>query len=91
MRVAQEIARMNANQIGTRIVDGISPYLGRTMAQSSLVAHCKRLGIDVQQIQHSQVDRLLQELSLGLNVFIGREKSEKVVRDIRVSLSGAGA
>ena len=72
------------------ITEAISPYIGQMMAQSSIQLHCKRLNIDEARIDHSQVDQLLQQLALGLNIFIGREKTETIMRDIRASV-GRGA
>jgi hypothetical protein len=79
-----------AKPVVETIVDAISPYIGQMMAQSSIQLHCKRLGIDASRIQGSQVEQLLQQISLGLNIFIGREKTESVMRDIRAAV-GRGA
>ena len=68
------------------IATAISPYIGETMARSSIETHCKRLGIDASKVTSADVERLLQQLGLGLNVFIGREKSEAVMLQIRKSI-----
>lgn len=80
---------MNANGYAHAIAEAISPYVGRIMAQTSINAHCKRLGFDAQRLERAQIDPLLTEISLGLNVFIGHEKTERVMREIRTSLAGA--
>ena len=71
------------------ITDAITPYIGKMMARSSVEVHCKRLGIDGDQtVTGHQVNELLTQLALGLNIFIGREKAEGLIRDIRVAIAG---
>jgi len=70
------------------IATAITPYIGQMMARTSIDAHCKRLGLDAARLASADVDRLLQQIALGLNVFIGREKTEGVMRDIRASIGG---
>jgi hypothetical protein len=65
------------------IVAAITPYIGQMMARTSIDAHCKRLGLDAARLRGGDVERLLQQIALGLNVFIGREKTDMVMRDIR--------
>lgn len=69
-----------------RIAIAISPYIGEMMAKTSIETHCKRLGIDVSKVTEADAERLLQQLGLGLNVFIGREKTEAVMLQIRKSI-----
>jgi len=71
------------------ITDSISPYIGQMMARSSVEVHCKRLGINGDRtVSNQQISELLHQLSLGLNIFIGREKAEAVIRDIRATIGG---
>lgn len=77
---------MQANSILTKISDVISPYIGRLMARSSIDMHCKRLGIAGDVIDRPQVDQLLRQLSLGLVIFIGRDKTERVMQEIRTGM-----
>ena len=79
-----------AKPVVQTIAEGLSPFIGQMMAQSSIQLHCKRLGIDTSRIDGSQIEQLLQQLSLGLNIFIGRDKTEVILRDIRASI-GRGA
>lgn len=81
---------MQAQPVVTTIVSAISPYLGQTMAQTSIVTYCKRLGIG-DTTDMTQVDALLKQLALGLNVFIGRDKTESVMRALRHELEGVTA
>ena len=79
---------MDANPIVGTITSALTPYIGRTMAESSIATHCKRLGLDAARLDGAAIERLLHHLGLGLNIFIGRDKSEAVIRDVRVSLGG---
>ena len=74
---------MNARTILTKIADIIAPYVGRLMAHSSIELHCKRLGIAGESMERTQLDALLKQLSLGLVIFIGRDKTDAVMREIR--------
>lgn len=77
---------MNGQTIVQAIAAGIAPYIGQMMAHTSIDAHCKRLGLDIARLAAGDVDRLLQQIALGLNVFIGRDKTDSVMRDIRASI-----
>jgi len=74
---------LQATTILTRIAAIITPYIGTMMARSSIEMHCKRLGIAGDVIDRGQLDQLLRQLSLGLNIFIGRDKTETVMQEIR--------
>ena len=77
---------MEANSVVGMIATALTPYVGQMMARSSVETHCKRLGLDMSRLDASSVDRLLHQIGLGLNIFIGREKAESVIRDIRASI-----
>lgn len=68
------------------IAAAIAPYIGQMMARTSIDAHCRRLGLNAANLGAADVDRLLQQIALGLNVFIGREKTDTVMRDIRAAI-----
>ena len=79
---------MQSNAVLTSIEEGITPYIGQMMARSSVALYAKRLGIDNGTVEVAQLDQLLRHLSLGLNIFIGRDKTEGVIREIRSSIGG---
>jgi hypothetical protein len=74
---------LHASTILTRIAEIITPYVGTMMARSSIEMYCKRLGIAGDVMDRNQLDQLLRQLSLGLNIFIGRDKTETVIQEIR--------
>ena len=67
----------DALQIITR---ALTPHVGETMARTATLAHCRKLGIGEPFVQTSDVERLLQGLSNGLNVFVGKARSAEAVR-----------
>ncbi len=77
---------MQGHAMLTAIAEAISPYVGATMARSSVEAHCRRLGIEAAKLDRSQLDPLLKQIALGLNIFIGREKTDAVIISIRKAL-----
>ena len=79
---------MDVHPVVQTIATAIAPYIGQMMARTSIEAHCRRLGLDAGRLANGDVERLLQQIALGLNVFIGREKTENVMRDIRASVGG---
>jgi hypothetical protein len=75
---------MHASTVLTAIANAITPYIGHMMAQSSIEMHCKRIGITGGgTIDRLQLDELLRRLALGLNIFIGRDKTASVIEQIR--------
>ena len=74
------------------ISDAIEPYVGKLMAKSSIEAHCRRLGINGETtLTNKSIEQLLEQLALGLNVFIGREKTDAVIRQVRDRVRGVPA
>jgi hypothetical protein len=71
------------------IVRVVSPYVGDTMARSAAAAHCQKLGIG-KDLAPDQLEALIGRFGSGLNIFLGREKSSRVVEELRQALR-AGA
>lgn len=72
------------------ITRAMSPYIGDTMARASTAAHCRRLGITDPSVEAPQLEALLQGLSNGLNVFVGKARSAEAVRSAWEALAGMG-
>ena len=78
---------MHTSRILQTIADEISPYLGRTMARSSVDLHCRSLKIDAgRAVTAPEVEELLHKLAMGLNIFIGKDKSVSVIDGIRLKI-----
>jgi hypothetical protein len=74
---------METNTILAKIANAMAPYIGKTMAHSSIEMHCKKMGISSESMDGHQIDELLSRLALGLNIFIGRDKTVALVGEIR--------
>ncbi len=80
---------MQASHALSAIADAIAPYIGVTMAHSSIDMHRRGVGIvDDGSIDAGQLDELLRRLALGLNIFIGRDKTTAVLGEIRNGMKG---
>jgi hypothetical protein len=72
------------------ISSAIAPYIGETMARAATIAHLRRLGVAEAEVRSSEVEALLQQLSSGLNVFVGKVRSAEAVRSARQALAAIG-
>jgi hypothetical protein len=68
------------------IVDRVAPVLGQMMAESSIDLHCRRLKIDGPLVTREQAEALLAKLAMGMTVFVGREKVDVIIQEIRLAL-----
>lgn len=80
----------NTGEVLEVIQASLSPYVGRLMASTAAVAHCRTLGIDGEQIDGAQIDQLLEKLKLGLVIFVGKDKTDSVIASIRRALEALG-
>ena len=80
---------MTTEEAVRTIVRVVSPYVGETMARSATAAHCHKLGIGA-EMGKEQLEALLSRLGSGLNIFLGREKSSRVVGELRQAMSTEG-
>ena len=71
------------------IVRVVGPYVGETMARSAAAAHCQKLGI-AGDVGGEQLDALIGRIGSGLNIFLGRDKSARVVAELREALKTGG-
>jgi hypothetical protein len=81
---------MSTQEVVDTIVRIVSPYLGETMTRASARAHCEKLGIAGDDATPGQVEALIGRFGAGLNIFIGREKTSQVVRELKKAVSLEG-
>ena len=62
------------------IMRALVPHVGETMARAATVAQCRRLEIPEPTMSAADAERLLQALSNGLNVLVGKKRSAEAVR-----------
>ena len=82
---------LSTTDVVRTIVRVVAPYLGETMARSAAHAHCQKLGISGDHMQPAQAEALIGKMGAGLNVFVGREKSNVVVAELRRALQAQAA
>jgi hypothetical protein len=82
--------RRNTGDVLEVIQASLSPYVGRLMASTAAAAHCRTLGIDGDRIDGGQLDQLLEKLTLGLVIFVGKDKTDAVIASIRRALESLG-
>ena len=82
--------RRNTGEVLEVIHASLSPYVGRLMASTAAVAHCRTLGIDGELIEQGQIDALLEKLGLGLIIFVGKEKADAVIASARRAIDALG-
>lgn len=82
--------RRNTGEVLEVIHASLSPYVGRLMASTAAVAHCRTLGIDGELIDAGQIDALLEKLGLGLIIFVGKEKADAVIASARRAIDALG-
>ena len=51
---------------------------------------CERLGLDTATLQGDHLEKLLQAIEPGLDVYVGKEKARRVVSEIRAAVAGMG-
>jgi hypothetical protein len=72
------------------IARAMAPYIGETMARAATLAHCRKLGIAEPSVAETEIEALLQGLSNGLNVFVGKARSAEAVRSAWEALAALG-
>lgn len=77
------VVKRSTPDVVSAIAGAIAPYLGETMALSATEAHRAKLGLDASALEPAQVEVLVQRVGLGLNIFVGRDKTAEVVAAMR--------
>jgi hypothetical protein len=78
--------RFEYSAVLAKIVECVSPYLGQTMAEASVEAQRQRLGITDSRLAAEQVEALITRIGVGLVIFVGRDKTAQVVRQMQDSV-----
>lgn len=56
----------------------LTPYLGRTVAQTTIRMQCKVLGATPESLTAAQFPALVDRVAAGLQVFVGVEKARQI-------------
>ena len=71
--------------------DLLAPFIGESMARSSVTMHCQKLGINGDAVSDEQLAQLIEQLGLAMRVFVGADKADALAADIRAALDAGGA
>lgn len=73
------------NNLSNKIIDILTPYLGKVMSESSLKLNCTvHLHIPPEQLSREHLPALCDKLIKGLKVFVGAYKAELIVKSIQM-------
>lgn len=73
----------------TMLIRVIAPFVGQHMAGASVRSHVQKFGLSG-ELTAAQLDTLVANLGAGLNIFVGREKSARLVAEMREALGAQG-
>jgi len=79
---------MQKQEMVDLVAAGLSRYLGTTMAAASTRMQCEKLDLGA-TVNEADLEALLSRLAGGLNVFLGREKTNLALDEIRAAVKGA--
>lgn len=68
----------------------IAPFVGETMARASTQVHCEKLGIVGAEMTPQDLEALLDRLAKAMSVFVGKEKSKKLIAEIDTTIRTGG-
>jgi hypothetical protein len=66
------------------------PYLGEAMARAALQVNRQKLGLRGPTLSAAELEKLLDALTPGLHVFVGHERTQRMIEEIRGALTGGG-
>lgn len=72
------------------LVRVLTPYLGAAMAGAAARGLCQKCAVNGENIARAQIERLIEDLAPGLHVYIGKEKTQAVVRQIWSAIDALG-
>jgi hypothetical protein len=69
------------------IIRVLSPYLGDNMARAAVQSQREKLGLADQPLGAKDLEGFLDRLGPGLVVFVGREKTQRILDQVRVAVA----
>jgi len=64
----------------------LAPSVGDNMARAIARGQCEKLGIVGPRATGEQIEQLSAALRPGLNVFVGKDTAERILRDVQAAL-----
>jgi hypothetical protein len=80
---------MQVADVEAVLIRVLAPVVGQHMAGAAVRSHIQKQGLNGTPTA-AQLDTLLGNLGIGLNIFVGREKSVHLVAEMRAALDAQG-
>jgi len=72
-----------AAEVIDTMVRVLGPYVGENMARAAVRSQAEKLGFKAGRLTGDEIDRLLNAIAPGLGVFVGREKTQRILDEAR--------
>ena len=72
-----------ANALASRVEEVLRPVIGSVLASVSVDVESKRLGRTPDTLEHSDLNKMSQNLVSALNLVVGRELAEAAAQKVR--------
>lgn len=79
--------RITKNDVDGAVAEVLGPYLGVSMARAAMEGHCRKLGIEGDELSAEELENLIRKLTMGLNIFVGREKSTQIGATLKTEIA----
>jgi hypothetical protein len=79
---------MDSKEVTAILVRVLSPYIGN-MARYTVDTHAGKLGLGSGSLADKDLEALVARLGAGLRIFVGREKSARLIVEMRQALAAA--
>ena len=74
---------MYQNALANRIVEMLTPLLGKTMAESVINVQAKKIGTDPEKITRAELPQIAQRFETHLKIFVGTEKAHQIGESVQ--------
>jgi hypothetical protein len=71
------------NALATRVEEVLRPVIGSVLASVSVDVESKRIGRTPDTLEHSDLNKMSQNLVSALNLVVGRELAEAAAQRVR--------
>lgn len=73
---------MNVNYITAKIESYLLPLIGELLTAATLKVQCEKIGTSVEKLSPMDLPQLVPKIEQALVVFIGKERADKVGRQL---------
>jgi hypothetical protein len=72
-----------ANALAMRVEETLRPVIGSVLASVSVDVECKRLGKTPDTLEHSDLNKMSENLVSALNLVVGRDLAQVAAQKVR--------